>query len=406
MARSSKSEYGLGTLYEKHGSWYGRWHAPGGQRRNRKIAAVKASGGAGLTRAEARRELARMMEKDGTAPRNQGEVVPTLVELVYTLADRLASRGRARSHVENVRSHARTKFTPFFKEMRVDAVTDRELERFMAWCARGGGSRTGKTPAAPQSIRLYMGTLHSTFELAIRRRYIVLNPCKLVDLPVVPDRTDIRFLTSDELEAVIRHAADDELGRMEAVLWRTCAMVGLRMSETRGFRWRDIDWVARRVRIRKVIVRGEVKAPKSRRGSRSVPLPTALARELELHFQRTAFTGEDDLVFAHPHTGKPYDGSKALKRYKAACERAGVTKTNRLHDLRHTFGTQMAARGVPMRTLQEWMGHRDFATTLIYADYAPSEHEADMIDAAWEPVRSGPTIRAGVPAVTATADGD
>ena len=43
----------------------------------------------------------------------------------------------------------------------------------------------------------------------------------------------------------------------------------------------------------------------------------------------------------------------------------------------------MAAAGVPMRTLQEWMGHRDFATTLIYADYAPSEHEADLVDAAF-----------------------
>jgi len=31
----------------------------------------------------------------------------------------------------------------------------------------------------------------------------------------------------------------------------------------------------------------------------------------------------------------------------------------------------MAAVGVPMRTLQEWMGHRDFTTTLIYADFAP-----------------------------------
>ena len=31
----------------------------------------------------------------------------------------------------------------------------------------------------------------------------------------------------------------------------------------------------------------------------------------------------------------------------------------------------MAAAGVPMRTLQEWMGHRDYKTTSIYADYAP-----------------------------------
>ena len=36
----------------------------------------------------------------------------------------------------------------------------------------------------------------------------------------------------------------------------------------------------------------------------------------------------------------------------------------------------MAAAGTPMRTLQEWMGHRDIETTQRYADYAPSEHEA------------------------------
>src|SRR3982751_5782690 len=52
-------------------------------------------------------------------------------------------------------------------------------------------------------------------------------------------------------------------------------------------------------------------------------------------------------------------------------------------DLRHTFGTHMAAAGVPMRTLQEWMGHRDFKTTLIYADYAPSAHERELVERAF-----------------------
>jgi len=39
----------------------------------------------------------------------------------------------------------------------------------------------------------------------------------------------------------------------------------------------------------------------------------------------------------------------------------------------------MAAAGVPMRTLQEWMGHRDLATTQWYADYAPSSRESAMV---------------------------
>ena len=45
----------------------------------------------------------------------------------------------------------------------------------------------------------------------------------------------------------------------------------------------------------------------------------------------------------------------------------------------------MAAAGVPMRTLQEWMGHRDYKTTVIYADYAPSAQEVDLINSAFSP---------------------
>ena len=76
------------------------------------------------------------------------------------------------------------------------------------------------------------------------------------------------------------------------------------------------------------------------------------------------------------------DRSLLLKRFKAALKRAGVREV-RFHDLRHTFGTRMAAAGVPMRMLQEWMGHRDFKTTLIYADYSPAANEADLVNAAF-----------------------
>jgi hypothetical protein len=44
----------------------------------------------------------------------------------------------------------------------------------------------------------------------------------------------------------------------------------------------------------------------------------------------------------------------------------------------------MAAAGVPMRTLQEWMGHRNLSTTQLYADYAPSPHEAAIVARAFE----------------------
>ena len=50
----------------------------------------------------------------------------------------------------------------------------------------------------------------------------------------------------------------------------------------------------------------------------------------------------------------------------------------RFHDLRHTFGTQMAAAGAPLRAIQEWMGHSDYRTTTIYADYAPDPSQGAL----------------------------
>jgi integrase len=150
-----------------------------------------------------------------------------------------------------------------------------------------------------------------------------------------------------------------------------------------ALRWRDVDWDARRIRVRESLVRGEFTTPKSRRGQRSVPLATRVADELAGHRDRSGFTDPDDLVFCHPRLGGPLERSRLFKRFKAVAVAAGFPALG-FHDLRHTFGTRMAAAGVPLRTLQEWMGHRDFKTTLVYADYHPRDDEVALVDRALE----------------------
>ena len=54
--------------------------------------------------------------------------------------------------------------------------------------------------------------------------------------------------------------------------------------------------------------------------------------------------GDDDLVFAHPQTGGVLDHSKLERRYKKAVKAAKIRDV-RFNDLRHTFGTRMAAAG-------------------------------------------------------------
>ena len=62
---------------------------------------------------------------------------------------------------------------------------------------------------------------------------------------------------------------------------------------------------------------------------------------------------------------------------RVALEAAGLDASHRFHDLRHTFATRLASQGVPMRSLQEMLGHADFKTTLMHADYAPAAHGAE-----------------------------
>jgi integrase len=104
--------------------------------------------------------------------------------------------------------------------------------------------------------------------------------------------------------------------------------------------------------------------------------------ELDRWSKRSVHTSEMALVFAHPHTGKPLDRTKVTRRFEEACVLARVPVIT-FHELRHTFGTKMAAERVPLRTLQEWMGHADIKTTQIYLHYAPNEHEIAMVNNAF-----------------------
>jgi integrase len=62
----------------------------------------------------------------------------------------------------------------------------------------------------------------------------------------------------------------------------------------------------------------------------------------------------------------------------------------RFEDLRHTFGTRLAAEGVPIRDTQEWMGHEDIRTTQIYAAYEPRKHEAKVAGESFSEVKLDP----------------
>lgn len=262
-----------------------------------------------------------------------------------------------------------------------------------------------------KSVHNVLVFLHGVFEHAIDRGWTRDNPVRRAARPkrrrTRGANPDLQFLTMTELEAVVRVIPNDVVERAPApsrrgrpgpapppsrdvlgpvlrIVVLTAGMSGPRRSELLGLRWRDVDWRAQRIRVRNTYVLGEhsVDGKSDLSTRRSVPMADRLARELDGWSRRTAFHREDDLVFAHPETGNPLDGSKLSRRFKAACRAAGV-RSVRFHDLRHTFATRLAAAGVPLRTIQEYLGHADAKTTQIYAHYAPSEHEVAIVNDAF-----------------------
>jgi integrase len=403
---ADKRRSGTGCLYEKAGSYYGRWRTSDGRQLHRKVGRVRAVGERdGLTRAAAEREFRRMQDAEERDPRPaHGVPLPTIDELATSLRAQQELRGLSKSYRDNCERMQRVHIAPRMGQRPLIDVSTQDVEAFARALLKRGLS--------PKTVRDTVKFLHSMFEHAIDRGWTRENPVRRAARPGSRRKgganPDIQFLTLEELEAVLRVIPDevvsrapglrkgrrgpapppppDVLGPVLRVLVLTAAMTGLRQSELIGLRWRDVDWAAQRIRVRNTFVRGEHssegKSDLSTR--RSVPLADRLAGELDLWSQRAIYGRDDDLVFAHPQLGRPLDGSKVSRRFKEACVEAGVRQI-RFHDLRHTFATRLAASGQPLRAIQEFLGHADIKTTQIYAHYAPSAREVQMVNEAFAP---------------------
>jgi integrase len=414
----AKRTYGTGHLTVKNGVYYGRWRTPDGRQLHRRVGVARTAGGKdGLTRPQAERAFRAMQDAVARRPAPpRGADGKSVIEASASLRRQLALQGSRRSYLQNCESMERVHLAPALGDRRVDKVKPEHVEALAERMLEAGKS--------PKTVRNVLSYLHGVFEHAAGRGWVVENPVRRAARPKRRRSTDanpdLQFLTVDELDAVLRAIPDevvrhapaptrqgrrgpapppppDVLGPVLRVVILAAAMSGLRQSELLGLRWRDVDWTAQRLRVRNTFVRGEHsgEGKSDRSTSRSVPMATRLAAELDRWSRRTAWGGDDQLVFAHPHSGRPLDRTKVSRRFREACVSAGVQPI-RFHDLRHTFGTRLVANGVPLRSVQEWLGHADAKTTQIYTHYAPNAHEVEQVDAAFDGHETVPEPQTGV----------
>jgi integrase/recombinase XerD len=196
----------------------------------------------------------------------------------------------------------------------------------------------------------------------------------LVETSDWPDYVDaIRpIYEPEEIEMMLQHAEPDE-----AMLIKFLLASGFRDREVRYVVWRDIDF---RQGVLRVTAKPLWKFHPKNYEERIVPVPAKLIEQLQrLKTRRDAAPSQ--LVF--PNTkGKPDSlhieiVKRVAHRAKLNCGQCVTKHGNKcadgpycqrffLHKFRHTFATEHLRHGVDIRTLQNWMGHRDIHSTMVY----------------------------------------
>lgn len=184
------------------------------------------------------------------------------------------------------------------------------------------------------------------------------NPLKQItgllkpeDWPDIED-TEPEPYDVEEVKALQSVATEEE-----KLLIRFFVGTGMREQEVAHTEWEDFNWAAKTVWVHAKPHFDNWK-PKTRAGTRKIPLPDSLVRDLKA---RSKGTG---LVFPAPRGGvdKHY-----LRIIEELGEKSGVRNVG-LHRFRDTWVTDMIQGGVDLLTLRKWVGHENLETLKLYAE--------------------------------------
>ena len=226
----------------------------------------------------------------------------------------------------------------------------------------------------------YHAIIHRALKYAVKTDLIDVNPADKVERPR-KDRFTASFYDGNEVNRLFQVARGTPL-ELPVML---AAFYGLRRSEVVGLKWDAIDFENKTIAIRHTVTacaekgrRIEVAADTTKTASsrRTLPLvpafQTKLAALKEQQEKNRILCGRsyctDYLGYVLVDAmGNRLKLSYISTAFPVLLKRNGL-RPIRFHDLRHSCASLLLKNGVPMKQIQEWLGHSDFSTTAnIYA---------------------------------------
>ena len=262
---------------------------------------------------------------------------------------------------------------PYFKEQKITLqelsakhIQDfylKELERVSA-----------------SSVIHYHANIHKALKYAVKLDLIPVNPADKVERPR-KERFMANFYDADEVNKLFEITRGTKLEI--PVLFG--AFYGMRRSEALGMKWDAIDFERNTITIRHTFTIVDLDGKriavtsdqtKTKSSMRTLPLvPFVKEKLLKLKAEQ-----EENRRLCGRSYIKDYMGYVCINEigdiirpgyitsiFPKLLEEHGMRK-GRFHDLRHSCASLLLANGVPMKQIQEWIGHSDFSTTAnIYA---------------------------------------
>ena len=274
-------------------------------------------------------------------------------------------------------SHIRLHLKPAIGHVRLVELRHEHVENLFADLRdRPANALSART------LQRVKATLNSALNDAVKRRQIPYNPAAHVELPRV--HSDQRTVWSmAELHYFLNRINDDDL----YPALHLAAMTGMRRGEIAGLRWADLDLPGKRLRVANQRVEAGRRIgdmpPKTVRSERTISLDDTTVVVLRSHAAREQPLAEirgHQYLFSGP-AGDPVRPELIYRRLQTLAKEAGLPKI-RLHDLRHTHATHALEAGVPMKVVQERLGHSSmYLTADTYSHVRPSvaEEAAELV---------------------------
>ena len=361
-----------GHLTLKNGRYYAvlNYKNAGGQRKTKWITLGLSEKG---NKRKAEAELARL-RAEFEPPKEVGDLSSDMLFADYLLEWLEIAKGRlAVATYSSYAAMIKKPVGPYFRQrnLTLRELEARHLQMFYSEMLR---------KVKPNTVIHYHAIIHSALKYAVKTDMLVQNVADKVDRPKKNSFQPV-FLSAEEMQKMFKALRGTKLELPVLV----AAFYGLRRGEVLGLKWDAIDFERGTISVIRTVTtitldgkqtEIEQQSAKTKSSLRTLPLIGSFreyflqvkeAQELNKQVCGNCYNHEYDGFVFVDELGERMRASYLTSAFPKFLEDHGLRRM-RFHDLRHSCASLLLANGVPLKHIQEWLGHSDFTTTAnIYA---------------------------------------